>query len=84
MSKRLIKCTASFDNFDKSLIVLSATSGGISIGSFSTVIEAPVGIASVRFGLAFSMSTGILKTLLKRTKNKKKKHNKLLCWLEVN
>ena len=84
MSKRLIKYTASFDNFDKSLIVLSATSGGISIGSFSTVLEVPVGIASVRFGLVFSMSTGILKTLLKRAKNNKKKHNKLLCWLEVN
>ena len=84
MSKRLIKYTASFDNFDKSLIVLSATSGGISIGSFSAVLEAPVGIASVRFGLVFSMSTGILKTLLKRAKNNKKKHNKLLSWLEVN
>ena len=43
MSKRLSKYIAFFDYFDKSLIVLSATSGSI---SFATVIGAPVGIAS--------------------------------------
>ena len=42
MSKRL----ASFDYFDKSLIILSLTSGSISIASFANVIGAPVGIAS--------------------------------------
>ena len=35
MSKRLNKCIASFDSFDKSLIALSATSGSISIASFN-------------------------------------------------
>ena len=39
MSKRLIKYFASFDYFDKSLIVLSATSDSISIASFATVLE---------------------------------------------
>ena len=39
MSKRLSKYIASFDYFDKSLIVLSVTSGGISIASFATVME---------------------------------------------
>ena len=39
MSKRLSKYIASFDYFDKSLIVLSAKSGSISIVSFATVIE---------------------------------------------
>ena len=38
MSKRLSKYFASFDYFDKSLIVLSATSGSISIALFATVI----------------------------------------------
>ena len=38
ISKRLSKYIASFDYFDKSLIVLSATSGSISIASFATVI----------------------------------------------
>ena len=39
MSKRLSKYIASFDYFDKSLIVLSVTTGSISIASFSTVLE---------------------------------------------
>ena len=57
MSKRLSKYIASFDYFDKSLIVLSVTTGSISIASFATVIGAPVGIASAGFSLAFSIST---------------------------
>ena len=42
MSKRLSKHIASFHYFDKSLVVLSATSASISIASFATVIGAPV------------------------------------------
>ena len=42
MSKRLSKYIASFDYFDKFLIVLLAASGSISIASFATVIGAPV------------------------------------------
>ena len=80
MSKRLSKYIASFDYFDKSLIVLSVTTGSISIASFATVIGAPVGMASASFNLAFSIFIGIVKKeLLKTTRNKKKKHNKLLC-----
>ena len=75
MSKRLSKYIASFDYFDKSLIVLSVTTGSISIASFATVIGAPVGIISASFSLAFSISTGIVKKLLKATRDKKK-HNK--------
>ena len=56
MCKGLSKFVASFDYFGKSLIVLSVTSGSISIALFATVIEAPVGIASGNFTLAFSMS----------------------------
>ena len=63
MSKRLSKYIASFDYFDKSLIVLSVTTGSISIASFATVIGAPVGIASASFSLAFLMSTEIMKIL---------------------
>ena len=73
MSKRLSKYIASFDYFDKSLIVLSVTSGGISIASFTTVIEIPVGIASASLSLAFSLCTGLVKKLLKAIRNKKKK-----------
>ena len=58
MSNRLSKYIASFDYFDKSLIVLSITTGSISIASFATVIAAPVGIVSASFSLGFS--TGIV------------------------
>ena len=53
MSKRLSKYIVSFDYFDKSLIVLSATSGSISVASFATVIGTPIGIASASLSLAF-------------------------------
>ena len=40
---------------------------------------APVGITSASFSLAFSICTGIVKKrLLKTTKNKKKKYNKIV------
>ena len=77
MSKRLSKYIGSFDYFDKS-VVLSVTTGRISIASFATVIGAPIGIASASFRLAFSISTGIVKKLLKITRNKKKKYNKFV------
>ena len=78
MSKRLSKYIVYFDYFDKSLIVLSKTTDSISIASFVTVIGAPVGI-SASFSLAFSIFTGFVKKMLKTTRNKKKKHNKLWC-----
>ena len=65
MSKRFGKYIASFDYFDKSLIGLSAISGGSSITSLATVIGEPVGIESASFSVAFSMSRGIVKKLLK-------------------
>ena len=77
MSKTLF-CNIAFDYFDKSLIVLSVATGSISIASFATVIGAPVGIASASFSLAFSISTGIVKKVLKTVRNMKKKHNKIV------
>ena len=76
MSKRLSKYIASFDYFDNFLIVLSAASGSISISSFATVIGTPVQIASATLSLAFSLSTGLVKKLLKTTRNMKKNYNK--------
>ena len=55
MSKRISKYIASFDYFDKSLIVLSVITSSISIASFTTVIGRPVGITSASFSLAFSI-----------------------------
>ena len=76
MNKRLSKYIAFFDNFGKSLIVFSVTTGSISIASFATVTGTPVGMVSASFSLAFSISTWVAKKLLKTTRNKKKKHNK--------
>ena len=69
----LSKYVDSFDYYDKSLIVFSVATGSISTASFATVIGAPLGIASASFSLAFSISTGIVKKLLKTARNKKKK-----------
>ena len=69
MSKRLNKYIASFVYFDKSLIVLSIKTGSISIVSFATVIAS----------LAFSISTGIIKKLLKNQEIRRKNTTKLLC-----
>ena len=78
MSKRLSKYIASFDYFDKSLILSYAISGSISIASFANVIGASVGVASASFSIAFSITTGIVKNILKTAQNKKKKHNKIV------
>ena len=74
MSKRLSKYIASFDYFDKSLIILSVATGSISMASIATVIETPVGMMRASCSLAFSISTGIVKKLLKTTRNKKKNY----------
>ena len=77
-SKKLSKYVTIFDYIDKILIVLSATTGGISIISFTTTIGAPVGIASASFTLIFSITTGIIKKLLSTAIKKKKKHDQIL------
>ena len=79
-SKKLSKYVAAFDYIDKILIVLSATIEGVSICSFTSVVGAPVGIASASFTLIFSLTTGIVKKLLSTTRNKKKKHDKMFMF----
>ena len=56
MSKNLNKYIASFDYFDKSLIVLSVTTCSISIASLTTVIGVPAETTSASFSLVFSIS----------------------------
>ena len=86
MSKKLSKYIYFFDYFDKyfldyfdkSLIVLLVTSGSVFIASFATVIEVPIGITSASLSLAFSLCTRLVKKILQVTRNKKKKHNKIV------
>ena len=78
MSKNLSKYIASFEFFDKSLIVLSVATGSISIAPFAAVIGAPAGMISASCSIAFSITTGFVKKFLKTTRNKKKTHNKIV------
>ena len=65
------KYVTAFDYIDKVLIALSATSGGVSIISFTSIIRAPAGIASASFTLIFSLTTGRFKKLLNITRKKR-------------
>ena len=77
-SKKLNKYVTIFDYIDKILIVLSATTSGVSIISFTNTIDKLFGIVSASFTLIFSLTTGIVKKLLNMAINKKKKHDQLL------
>ena len=77
-SKKSSKYVAAFNYIDKILIPLSATSGGVSIISFTSHVGAPVRIANASSDLIYSLAAGIIKKLLSITRNKKKKHDKNL------
>ena len=77
-SRKLNKYVTAFEYIDKILIVLSATSGGVSIISFKSIIGAPVGIVSASFTSIVSLTTGTVKKLLNITRKKNKKHDKIL------
>ena len=72
-SKKLSKYLAVFDYINQALIVLSATSVGVSIISFTSIVGAPAGIASASLTVFFSLTTGIAKKLLNITRKKKEK-----------
>ena len=59
-SKKSNKYVAAFDYIDKDLIALSATSSGVSIIPFTSIVGAPVGRASESLTLFFSLTTGII------------------------
>ena len=73
ISKKLSKYISTFDYIDKILTVLSVTTGGTSIISFTSVIEVPAGIASAIFTLVLSLTTGIIKKIIERNKKKNEK-----------
>ena len=75
--KKLNKYIVSFDYLDKIFIALSASFGTLSIASYASVVDTPAGIAGSSLTLVFTIGTGISKSLLKVTKKRKKKHNKI-------
>ena len=52
-SKKLSKQVSLFDYIDQALIALNVTSDGVSIISFTSIVEAPVGIASASLSLFY-------------------------------
>ena len=65
---------------DKILIVLCATSGGVSVISHLSVTGISAGIISSSFLLVLSLITGVIKKLLNKKKKKNKKHSKIIMF----
>ena len=77
--KKLNKYLVSFDYLDKIFIALSASFGNLSIASYASVLGTPAGIAGSYLTLILTIGTCISKSLLKVTKKRKKKHNKIIA-----
>ena len=77
--KKLNKYLVSFDYLHKIFITLSALFGTLSIASYASVVGTTAGIAGSSLTLIFTIGTGISKLLLKVTKKRKKKHNKIIA-----
>ena len=77
--KKISKYIVAFDYADKVLITLSASFGTLSIASYATVVGIPAGITGASLTLIFTITTGVVKTLLNITRKKKKKHNKIIA-----
>ena len=77
--KKLNKYIVSFDYLDKIFIALSASFGTLSIASYASVVGTPAGIPGSSLTLIFTIGTGISKSLLKVTKKRTKKHNKIIA-----
>ena len=76
--KKLNKYLVSFYYLDKIFITLSQSFGTLSIASYVSVVGMPAGITGASLTLVFTIGTGISKSLLKLTKKRKKKHNKII------
>ena len=63
---------------------MSASFGTLSITSYASVVGIPAGIAGFSLILIFTIGTGISKSLLKVTKKRKKKYNKIIALAKNN
>ena len=77
--RKISKYIVAFDCADKDFITLSASFGTLRIASYATVVGIPAGIAGASLSLIFTVTTGVVKTLLNITRKKKKKHNKIIA-----
>ena len=72
--KKLNKYLVSFDYLDKYYYYYYT----LNIASYASVVGIPAGITGASLTLVFTIGTGISKSLLKLTKKRKKKHNKII------
>ena len=77
--KKIRKYIVALDYADKIFITLFASFGTLRIVSQATIVGIPVGIAGSSLTLILTVTTGIVKKLLKITKKKKKKYNKIIA-----
>ena len=77
--KKISKYIVAFDYADKVFITLSASFDTLSIASYATVVGIPAGIAGASLTLIFTVTTGVVKTLLNITRKKKKKHDEIIA-----
>ena len=77
--KKISKYIVAFDYADKLFIMQSSSFGTLSIASHATIFGIPVGIAGASLTLKFTVTVGVIKTLLNITRKKKKKHNKIVA-----
>ena len=63
ITKNPSKYIASFEYFNKSLILLSVLASSISIASFASVIGAPAGILGASCGITFSITSRFIKSV---------------------
>ena len=77
--KKISKYIVAFDYADKVFITLSASFGTLRNTSYATVVGTPAGITGASLTFIFTVTTGVVKTLLNITRKKKKKHNKIIA-----
>ena len=71
--KKISKYIVAFDYADKLFITPSASFSTLSIASYATVVGIPAGIAGASLTLVFTVTTGVVKTLLNIARKKRKK-----------
>ena len=71
--KKISNNIVAFHYADKVFITLSALFGTLSIASYATIVGIPLGIAGASLTLIFTVTTGVVRTLLNITRKKEEK-----------
>ena len=83
VKKTLNKYITALDYADKTFLLLSGANSGVSLCSFTAVIDAPVGVANANFSLVLLIRNGIVKKSF-RTMERIKNTERLLYFSGVS